>query len=100
MQALARLADAVGQKLLHIHMYILGVNQKFHLAGIYIVQNSAQALDNFLRVRLRDNPLPPEHIRVRDAAADILRVHPLVKAYRRVEIVHAPVCALLKTPAP
>ena len=86
-QALAGVADALGEHLLDEHVDILGGRVNLQRAGFEIVQDRLQAVDDRVRVGLRDDVLRAEHGRVRHGAGDILAVHPAVEPDGGVEVV-------------
>ena len=81
------IAHALGQHLLDEHVDVLAAHVEFQRAGIQIVQNPLQRVDERRRVLLRNDALCAEHRRVRHAALDILPVHFTVKPDGRVEII-------------
>ena len=88
-QALACIADAGGQGLLHKGMHILGVGVDLQRTACQIVGNGGQPTEDILAVLFGDDALLGQHGGVDPAAAHILRDHPLVKADGGVEIIDA-----------
>ena len=86
-QLFPHVADALGEHLLDKHVDVLGAHVKLQRAGIQIVQNALQRVDDALRVRLRDDLLCAEHGRVRHGARDVLLIHAAVKADGGIEVV-------------
>ena len=86
-QALAGVADALGEHLLDEHVDILGGRVDLQRAGFEVVQNRLQAVDNRVGVGLRDDVLRAEHGRVRHGAGDVLAVHAAVKADGGIEVI-------------
>ena len=100
MEALARVADALGQHGLDIHVDVLVVQGELHLVVLNVSQDSLQALYDLFRLMCLDDPLPAQHLGVGDGALDILPIQPGVKADRGVKIVHQCVSFLLKSSCP
>ena len=88
-QALACIADAGGQGLLHEGMHILGVGVDLQRTACQIVGNGGQPAEDVLAVLFGDDALLGQHGGVDPAAAHILRDHPLVKADGGVEVIDA-----------
>ena len=99
-QAFARFADALGQQGLHVHVDVLRVHHPVDFARLDVRQNPAQAFDNLVRVRLRDNALFAQHRRVGNRAGNILLRQPLIKRNAGMEIVHQPVGCLAEASSP
>ena len=87
MQALAGIADALGQERLHIHVDILLISGKFDLPRLDISQNRLQTGDDGVGIFFCNNAALAQHRRMGDGACDILPVHPAVKADGGVEVV-------------
>ena len=89
MQALARIAHALGKGLLHKSMHILGGGVDGQLAAGQILGNTGKAGEDILGILFADNALIGQHHGVYAAAPHILADHALVKPDAAVEIVHA-----------
>ena len=87
MQALAVVADALGQLALDEGVNILRLHIKGQRAALDVGEDALQALDDLLGALLRDDAASAEHGRMGDAALDILAVHTAVKADGAVEVV-------------
>ena len=74
MQALARVADALGQQLLNVHVDILVIGDELHLAVLDVLQDALESLDDLFRLVLLDDTLPAEHGRMRDRAGDVFLI--------------------------
>ncbi|MPN62760.1 hypothetical protein SDC9_210513 [bioreactor metagenome] len=57
-------------------MDVFVFHRKGNLAFQHIGKDCLQARDDLIRVFLRNDALPPEHARVRDAARDVFHRHP------------------------
>ena len=79
-QALARVADALGQHGLDVHVDVLVVQGELHLVVLNVGQNGLQALDDLLGLVLLDDALLAQHGGVGHGAGDVLLVQPGVKA--------------------
>ena len=99
-QALARLADALDEQGFHVHVDVLRVQRKFHLARLNVGQDILQALYDSVGILLLNDALLAQHRGVGDRSLDVLPVEPLVKGDRRVEIVHHFIGRLFKASAP
>ena len=99
-QALAGVADAGGEGLLHEGMDVLGVGVDGEGAGGQIIRDGGQTAQNILAVLLGDDALLCQHGGVDAAAAHILCDHPLVEADGRVEVVDAGIDRLGETALP
>ena len=99
-QALAGIADAGGEGLLHKGVHILGIGVNLQRAAVQIVQNGLQALVDIVHILLGDDALLAQHSRVYHAAVDILFDHPRIKADGRVKVVHAAVHRFAGTSLP
>ena len=99
-QALARVADAGGEGLLHKGVHILGVGVDLQCAGSQVVGDGSQTVEDILAVLFGDDALLGQHGGVDAAAAHILRDHALVKADGGVEVVDAAVHRLGKPTLP
>ena len=86
-QALAVVADALGQLALDKGVDVLGFHVDLQRAGFDVGKNAAQALNDVGAALLADDAAPAEHGRVGDAALDVLAVHAAVKGDGGVEIV-------------
>ena len=73
-QTLARVADALGQQLLDVHVDVLVVERELHLAVFDVFQNILQALDDLFRLVLFNDALLAQHGRVRDRTGDIFLI--------------------------
>ena len=100
MQALAGIADAGGEGLLHKGVHILGVGVDLQLAGGQVIRDGGQTVEDILTILLRDDALLGQHGGVHTAAAHILRDHALVEPDGGVEVVHAGVHRLGKAALP
>jgi hypothetical protein len=99
-QALAGIADAGGEGLLHKGVHILGIGVDLQLAGGQVIRDGGQTVEDILTILLRDNALLSQHGGVHTAAAHILRDHALVEPDGGVEVVHAGVHRLGKAALP
>ena len=86
-ELLAHISQALGQHLLHKHMDILAGKVKFQRAGIQVVQNSLQAVDEGIGFLLGDNLFRTQHCSMGHRAGDILLIHLAVKANGGIEII-------------
>ena len=86
-QALAGIADALGEHGFDVHVDVLVVQGELHLPRLNILQDGLQALHNLFRLVLLDNPLPAQHLGVGNGAPDVLPVQPGVKPDGGVKIV-------------
>ena len=100
MQPAARLADRVGQALLDVHVDVFERDRKVKVTVLDFLQDITKPGDDGISIRFRDDAALGEHLRVRDAARDILAVHALVEGDRRLEIVDHLVRALGEATAP
>ena len=100
MQALAGIADAGGEGLLHKGVHILGIGVDLQFAGGQVIRDGGQTVEDILTVLLRDDALLGQHGGVHAAAAHILRDHALVEPDGGVEVVHAGIHGLGKTALP
>ena len=99
-QALAGIADAGGEGLLHKGVHILGIGVDLQFAGGQVIRDGGQTVEDILTVLLRDDALLGQHGGVHAAAAHILRDHALVEPDGGVEVVHAGVHRLGKAALP
>ena len=99
-QALARVADALGQDGLDIHVDIFVVGRELHLPGLNVRQNAGQSGNDGLGILLGDDALLAQHGRMGHGAGDILLIQPLVKGDGGVEVVDLRVGLLLEPSAP
>ena len=99
-QPAARLADRVGQSLLDVHMDVFERDGKVEVTVLDFLQDITKPGDDGIFIRFRDDAALGEHLRVRDAARDILAVHALVEGDRRLEIVDHLIRALGEATAP
>ena len=99
-QALACIADAGGQGLLHEGMHILGVGVDLQRTACQIVGNGGQPAEDILAVLFGDDALLGQHSGVDPAAAHILRDHALIEPDGGVEVVDAAVHRLGKPTLP
>ena len=99
-QALAGIADAGGEGLLHKGVHILGIGVDLQPAGCQIVGDGCQTVEDVLTILFRDDALLCQHGGVHAAAAHILRDHALVEPDGGVEVVHAGIHGLGKTALP
>ena len=99
-QALAGIADAGGEGLLHKGVHILGVGVDLQFAGGQVIRDGGQTVEDILTVLFRDDALLGQHGGVHAAAAHILRDHALVEPDGGVEVVHAGVHRLGKAALP
>ena len=74
MQPLAGVADALGQKLLDIHVDILIIEGKLHIPLLDILEDSLQPFDDFFRLVRLDDALPAQHGRMRDRTGDVFLI--------------------------
>ena len=86
-QALARVADTVGEHDFNIHVDVLVVVRELHAAGVDVGQDGLQTVDDLFRVTLLDDALLAQHGGVGDGAGDVLPVHPRVKRDGGIEVV-------------
>jgi len=99
-QALARVADALGEQGLNVHVDVLVIHREFHLVGLDVGQDGLQAVYNGLHLVLLDDALLAQHLGVGDGAGDVLLVQPGVKLDGGVKVVHQCVCLFLKSSCP
>ena len=99
-QSLARLADPCRQQRFHIHVDILVVGRKFHLARLDVREDVRKALDDGLRILPGDDAARTQHLGVGHGAGDILLVEPLVEVDGGIEVVDQFIGLLLKPSAP
>ena len=99
-QALAGIADAGGEGLLHKGVHILGIGVDLQFAGGQVIRDGGQTVEDILTVLFRDDALLGQHGGVNAAAAHILRDHALIKPDGGVEVVHAGIHGLGKTALP
>ena len=99
-EALAGVADAGGEGLLHEGMDVLGVGVDGEGAGGQVICDGGKTAQNIFAVLLGDDALLCQHGGVNAAAAHILRDHPLVEADGRVEVVDAGIDRLGETALP
>ena len=99
-QALARVADAGGQRLLDKGMDVFGRRVDLQRAAFQVGQNLLQAGQDGVAVLRRNDALLAEHRRMGHAAVDVLAGHALVKANAGVEIVDAGVHRFAETAFP
>ena len=99
-QALAGVADAGGQGLLHEGVDVLGVGVDLQPAAGQVVGDGSQTVEDVLTILLGDDALFGQHGGVYAAAPHILCDHPLVKADGRVEIIDARIDRLGETAFP
>lgn len=100
MQALAGIADALGEQLLDVHMNVLIIERELYVAVLDVLENALESLNDLLGFVLLDDALLAQHGRVRDRAGDVLLVQAAVKQDRRVEIVYYKIGLLLETSCP
>ena len=100
MQALAGIADALGEQLLDVHMNVLIIERELYVAFLDILENALEALNDLLGLVLLDDALPAQHGRVRDRAGDVLLVQTAVKQDGRVKVVYYKIGLLLETSCP
>ena len=99
-QALARLADAVGQEGFHKHVHVLRAHVDGQRAGAVVAENSLQALHDALRVLPRDDALLAQHGGVGDGTGHVAFQQALVKGDRRLKIIQKGAGGFLKAPGP
>ena len=80
------LSDAVGEYALDIHMNIFIIYRKFDLPVFDILKNLYETVVDGFGIGFGNDSLLCEHRRVSSAARDILTVHLLIEADRRVEL--------------
>ena len=100
MQTFARLPDTLRQLRLDEAVDILGVTLDDELPVLDVLQDPLETRDDRRTVLLRDDPLPSEHLRMRDRARDILPVHPLVEAQGLVKFLRPLILCLCKSSTP
>ena len=100
MEALARVADALGQHGLDVHVDVLVVHGELHLAVLNVGQNGLQALDDLLGLVLLDDSLLAQHGGVGDGAPDVLLIQPGIKADGGIKVVYQCIGLLLKPSSP
>ena len=86
-QALAGIADALGQKGFNIHMDILRIHGKFHLAAFDVSQQVLQALMDGGHIVFGNDAGIAQHLGMGQRALNIFLIHPLVKPDGRVKII-------------
>jgi nicotinate-nucleotide adenylyltransferase len=99
-QALAGIADAGGEGLLHKGVHILGIGVDGQRTAGQIIGDGSQTVEDVLTVLFRDDALLCQHGGVHAAAAHILRDHALIEPDGGVEVVHAGIHGLGKTALP
>ena len=99
-QALAGVADAGGEGLLHEGVNVLGLRVNGQRPALQVVQDALQPAQDLVRVLLGDDALGAQHGRMGHAAGDVLMGHTLVEPDGRVEIVHAAVHRFRKSALP
>ena len=99
-QPLARVADARGQLALDKGVDVLGVGVDRERAALDVCGDLFELRADLVALALRDDAAGAEHRRVRDAALDVLFIHPAVDRNRRIEIVCLRVRLLLEAPFP
>ena len=85
MEALAVLADALGEDGLDVHVDVLIVHGELHVAAFDILQDGFQAADDVVCVLLGDDALFAQHGGVGDGARDVLFVQAGVEVNGRVK---------------
>ena len=100
MQALARIADALGEQGLDVHVDILVVHGELHVARLDVRQNGLQAVDDLLHLVLLDDALLAQHLGVGNGAGDVLLIEPGIKLDGRVKIIDKSVGLLLEPTSP
>ena len=68
-------------------MDVLAGHIEFQRAGVQIIQNALQTVNQLVGFLLSDNALRPQHGGVGHGAGDILPVHSAIEADGRIEIV-------------
>ena len=99
-EALARLADALGEQGLNVHVDVLVVQGELHIVRLNIGQNGLEPVDDLLRLAGLDDALPPQHSGVGHGALDVLLVEPGVEGDGGVEVVDEGIGLLLETAGP
>ena len=99
-QALARVADALGEQGLDVHVDVLVVQGELHLVRLDVGQDGLEPGDDLLGLVLLNDALPAQHGRVGDGAGDVLAVHPGVKGDGGVEVIYQGIGFLLKPAGP
>ena len=99
-QALAGLADAVGQKSFHKHVHILRAHVDGQRTGVVVVQNPPQPFHDALSVLARDDALLAQHGGMGDGAGHVAFQQALVKGNRGLKIVQKGAGGFLKAPGP
>ena len=79
---------------------VLGVHVDLQRAAFKLREDLFKRGNDLFAFAFVDYSLPPEHFRVSDRAADVLRRHPAVKGDRRVEIVRLFVKLFLESSCP
>ena len=100
MQALARVADAVGEHGFNVHVDVLVIQGELHAVAVDLRQNLAQARDDFFCLVFLDNALLPQHGRVGNGALDVLPVKPGVEVDGGVELIYQGIGLFLKPSGP
>ena len=99
-QTLARLADALGEEGLDVHVDVLVVQRELHLLVLDVLQNGLQALHNLLRLVLFNDALTAQHGGVGNGATDILFIEAGVKGDGGVEVIDLCIRFLLEASCP
>ena len=100
MQALARVADALGEQGLDVHVDILVVHGELHLICLNVLQDGLQAFHDGLYFVLLDDALLAQHLRVGDRAGDVLLVEPGIELDGGVKIIDKSVGLFLEPTSP
>src|SRR4051794_28135769 len=100
MEPPGRLADNLAEARLDIHMDVLESARERECPGGDLALYLLEAPPNLRRVRMRDDPLFRQHLRMRLGAADVLRVEAPVEVDRGVDLLHHGIGARRKPAAP
>ncbi len=100
MQLFASLADPVNKYAFNIHMYIFSRHVELDPALFDVIKDFKQGLPYELGFVQGYYPALSKHSHMGGAAQDILAVHPAVKPYGCVKIIHKGISILFKPTGP
>ena len=87
-EALARIADALGEHGFDVHVDVLVVQGELHTIPFDLGEDGLETVDDLLRLVLLDDALPAQHGGVRHGALDVLLIQPGVEPDGGVEVVY------------